>query len=64
MKRNVGRAYPCAQPTSCLRRFCLSRRIQHIFDQNSIAPGGVVDEDMGHGTNQLSVLDDGGAGHG
>ena len=41
----------------------LSRRIQHIFDENSVAPGWIVDQDMGHCANQPAVLDDGAAAH-
>ena len=38
-------------------------RIQHIFDKNAIAHGGIVDKDMGHGTDQLPVLDNRTATH-
>ena len=41
----------------------LGCRFQHIFDEDAISRCGIVDEDMGHGTHQLAVLDDGRAGH-
>jgi len=41
----------------------LSCRIQHIFDEDSVAPGWVIYQDMGHRSNQLAVLDDGTAAH-
>ena len=41
----------------------LFHRIQHIFDENSVTPGWVVHKDMGHGTDQLTVLDNGTAAH-
>ena len=37
--------------------------VQHVFDEDAIAGGGVVDQDMGHGADELAVLDDGTAGH-
>ena len=37
------------------------RGVQHVFDENAVAGGGVVDEDMGDGTDEPAVLDDGGA---
>ena len=33
------------------------RRIQHIFNENAVARGGVVDENMGHSPHELAVLD-------
>ena len=41
----------------------LSRRIQHILNENPVAPGGVIDQHMGHGSHQSAVLDDGAAAH-
>jgi hypothetical protein len=37
--------------------------IQHIFDEDAVAHGGVIDKDMGHCAHQFAVLDDGAAGH-
>ena len=36
---------------------------QHILNEYTVADGGVVDENVGHGAYDLSVLQDGGAGH-
>ena len=37
--------------------------VQHGLDEDAVAPGGVVDRDMGHGAYQVAVLDNGAAGH-
>ena len=39
----------------------LRRGFEHIFNKNSIAGGGVVDQDVGNGADEFAVLDDGGA---
>ena len=39
------------------------RRVEHIFDENSVALGGVVDHYVGDGADQLPVLNDRGARH-
>ena len=31
-------------------------RVQHVFDKDAVAGGGVVDEDMSNGAYQFSVL--------
>ncbi len=36
---------------------------KHIFRKNTVAHGGIVDENMGHGADELAVLNDGGAAH-
>ena len=41
----------------------LSRRIQHVFDENAVPPCRVIYENMGHGANQLAVLNDRTTGH-
>ena len=41
----------------------LSRRVQHIFDEDAIARRGVVHQHMGHGADDLSILKDGAAAH-
>ena len=58
-------------PTIYSDRFCrgdrpravgnrpLGRGIQHIFNKNAVAGGGVVDEDMGHSADEFPVLNDG-----
>ena len=43
--------------------FFLCRCVQHVFDENAIAGGGVVHKNMGDRANELAVLDDGAAGH-
>ena len=43
--------------TSLCTREALGRCVQHIFDEDAIAGCGVVDQDMGHGADQFSVLD-------
>ena len=48
---------------TCLRHGHL-RDGEHIFDENAVAPGGVIHQHVGHRANQLSVLDDGTAAHG
>ena len=41
----------------------LSCCLQHILDEDTVAPCGVVDEDMGDGADEAAVLDDGAAAH-
>ena len=43
--------------------FVLPRCIQHIFDKNPVAGIRLIDENMGHGTHQLAVLNDRTAAH-
>ena len=43
--------------------FDLCCRIEHIFNKDTVSRCGVVDQDMGHGTDQFAVLDDGATGH-
>ena len=35
------------------------RRIQHIFDEDAVARGGIVNEHVGDRADELAVLDDG-----
>ena len=43
---------------------CLSRVWgQHIFHQNAVTAGGVVDKNVGHGTYQRAILQNGAAAH-
>ena len=37
--------------------------IQHILDEDAVACGGIVDENVGDGADKLAVLDDGRARH-
>ena len=37
------------------------RGAQHIFNENSVPRGGIVNENVGDGTDQLAVLNDGAA---
>ena len=53
-------ASPCHLPH---QREALGCRIQHVFDKDAIAGGGIVDKDMGDGAHQFSVLNDRAAGH-
>ena len=32
---------------------------EHIFDENSVSRGGIVDEDVRHRADELAVLNDG-----
>lgn len=41
----------------------LGCRFQHIFDEDSVAGGGVIDQHMGNSADKLAVLDDGAARH-
>jgi len=34
-------------------------RAEHILNKNPVARGGIADQHVGHGTDQLAVLDDG-----
>ena len=38
-------------------------RIQHVFDEDAVAHGGVIYQNVGHCAHQSAVLDDGTAGH-
>ena len=37
--------------------------IQHIFNENAVARGRVVDKHVGHRADELAVLDEGAAAH-
>ena len=37
--------------------------VKHVFNENAIAGSGVVEEDVGNGSNQFSVLYDRRTGH-
>ena len=41
----------------------INRLIQHVFDKNSVAAGGVIDQDVGDSAHEFSVLKDRGAAH-
>jgi len=45
----------------CDRPLC--RGVQHVFNEDAVAHGGVVDKDVGHRAHQFAVLDNGAAGH-
>jgi hypothetical protein len=49
-----------AESRAFLRRSWLWHlcRVQHIFNENSVPRGGIVDEDMGDSPHELSVLND------
>ena len=36
---------------------------EHIVNKDAVAGGRVVDHDVGHGSDELAVLDDGTAAH-
>ena len=38
-------------------------RIQHIFDEDAISGGRVVDKNVSNSADQFAVLDDGATGH-
>ena len=44
-------------------KFYLGCCIEHIFDEDAVASGGVVYENMGHSAYQFTVLDEGTAAH-
>jgi len=46
---------------TCLRHRHL-RRIEHIFDENSVARGGIVYHNVRDSAGDFSILNDGGAG--
>ena len=35
------------------------RGVEHIFNENAVPRGGIVDENMGHRSHELAVLDNG-----
>ena len=41
----------------------LSRRIQHIFDKNPVASGRIIYKDMGHRSDEFSILNNWAAAH-
>ena len=47
----------------CLAFSGSSRGVQHIFNENAIAGGGVVYQNVGHSPNEPSVLNNGTARH-
>ena len=51
------------RPHKSCGRSILCRGVQHVFDEDAIAGGGVVDEDVGDGADEFAVLNDGTAGH-
>ena len=38
--------------------------IEHIFNEDAVARGGIVYKDVGDGADQLTILNDGTSGHG
>ena len=36
---------------------------QHVFNEDAVAAGGVVDQDVGDGADQVAVLDNGTSAH-
>ena len=50
---------------SCRRQFIASAhtRIQHIFNENAVSRGGIVDENVRDRADELTVLDNGRAAH-
>ena len=41
----------------------LCRGIQHIFDEDAVALGGIIYENVGDGADEVAVLDNGATGH-
>ena len=52
---------PLLRPRFLRRGFGCLRRLQHVADQDAVAPGGVPHQHVGHGTDELPVLQNGGA---
>ena len=52
-----------AESRAFLRRLCHRYLcgVQHIFDEDAVSRGGIVDENVRHSAHKLSVLDDRGA---
>lgn len=50
-------------PNDFSARSDLSRRVQHVLNKNSIAFRRVIDQDMGDGADEFSVLDDRATAH-
>ena len=44
-------------------KFYLGCCIQHVFNEDAISGGGVVDEDVGDSADQFAILNDGTAAH-
>ena len=44
-------------------KFYLGCRIQHILNEDTIAGGGVIHQDVGDGADDMAVLDNRTAGH-
>ena len=53
-------ASPCHLPH---QREALGRRVQHIFNEDTVTHCGIVDQNVGHSADEFAVLDDGTAGH-
>ena len=49
--------------TSLCTREALRCCIEHIFNKDAVASGGVIDQHMSNGAYQFSVLDNRTAGH-
>ena len=45
----------CDRPLGCC--------VQHVFDEDAIPGGGIVNKDMGHRTDQFAVLNNRTSGH-
>ena len=43
--------------------FLLCSSVQHVFDEDAVTHGGVVDENVGDGADEFAVLNDGATGH-
>ena len=41
----------------------LRRGVEHVFDENTISGGRIVDKDVGHRAHQFAILNDGATGH-
>ena len=59
---NFFHIFSCFVALRCPRLRHL-RRVEHIFNENAVARGGIVDENVGDRPDKLTVLDDGGAAH-
>ena len=49
--------------TSLVQREVLARRVQHIFNENTVASCRIIHQHMGHSSDELAILNNRRAGH-
>jgi len=62
-RRRCASEQPPKAVLSESQREALSCRIQHVFNKNAIARCGIIYQNMGHGADELAVLNDWTAAH-